>query len=74
MHLCGEGPLYKNSSTRHCSPRRGKIFQVLEVHQKMELIQDLSGEEEGQILAPIYIYFKFWTICLVSVYVREKGL
>ena len=39
----------------HCSPRRGKIFQVLDVHQEMELIHDLSGKEEGQIMVPIYI-------------------
>ena len=47
-------------STGHCSPRRGKIFQVREVHQVQELICDRSSEEEGQILAYFFGSVTFW--------------
>ena len=73
FHLCALGwgvALVGEFIYWHCSPRRGKIFQVLEVHQRMKHIQELSCEK-GQNLA-LLCFVKFRAENPVFVYVNEK--
>ena len=66
-------PRRRNSTTGHCSLRRGKKFQVLKVRLRMERIRGLSGKEKV-IYGLVLVFCKFWVEDLVSVIVMKDKL
>ena len=68
----GSNPYRKIHLLGIAHPVVGKYFQVLEVHRRMELIQDLSGEEKSRFGFVLYFVNFGWKTQFC--YVKRKEL